>query len=159
MQLDKIREKFIEEWKINYFDMEMISWEEWQRETDRQNEGLKVNAVGNMYKRIMRELTADDRAVMGANEADYKANTKEELNRWFRKIGTIRPIAKILNKFDLTVHEIKIRNYGRGVKIVKMILAVKTKDEGYYGGWDVLNYEHERLREEWKVQEKKKKDI
>ena len=156
-QLDKLREELTEEWKTLYFDMEMVSWDEWQRDMGVQNEGLKVNAVGNIYKKIMRELVADDRAVIGANEADYKANSKEELNRWVKKLDSVKPIIKILNRFDLTVHEMKIRNFGRGLKIVKIVLAVKTKDDGFYGGWDVLSYEHERLKEEWKVKEMRNK--
>ena len=132
--------------------MQLISWNEWQRELSGQDIGETVNAVGIMYKKIMREIMADERAIIGAIDADYKARSREELNKWIKRIGIIKPIVKLLNRFDLTVHEIKIRNYGREVKIVKMILAVKTKDDGYFGGWDVLNYEHERLKEEWKVQ-------
>ena len=133
--------------------MQLISWHEWQRDLNGQDRGEKVNAVGIIYKEIMREVRADDRIIMGVNDANYKAKSKEELNRWMRRMGNIKPIIKILNKFDLTMHEIKVRHYGRGVKIVKMVLAVKTKDDGYFGGWDVLNYEHERLKEEWKVRE------
>ena len=132
--------------------MQLISWNEWQRELEGQDRNETVNAVGVMYKKIKREIMADDRAIVGAIDADYKARSKEELNRWVKKMGIIKPIVKLLNRFDLTVHEIKIRNYGREVKIVKMVLAVKTKDDGYFGGWDVLNYEHERLKEEWRVQ-------
>ena len=132
--------------------MQLISWNEWQRELEGQDRNETVNAVGVMYKKIKREIMADDRAIVGAIDADYKARSKEELNRWVKKMGIIKPIVKLLNRFDLTVHEIEIRNYGREVKIVKMVLAVKTKDDGYFGGWDVLNYEHERLKEEWRVQ-------
>ena len=156
-QLNKLREELTEEWKTLYFDMEMVSWDEWQRDMVVQNEGLKVNAVGNIYKKIMRELIAEDRVVIGANEADYKANSKEELNRWVKKLELVKPIIKILNRFDLTIHEMKIRNFGRGLKIVKIVMAVKTKDDGFYGGWDVLNYEHERLKEEWKVEKMRNK--
>ena len=132
--------------------MQMISWNEWQKELRGQDNGETVNAVGIMYKKIMREVMADERAIIGVNDADYKARSREELNRWIKRMGIIKPIVKLLNRFDLTVHEVKIRNHGREVKIVKMVLAVKTKDDGYFGGWDVLNYEHERLKEEWKVQ-------
>ena len=154
-QLSNLRDEFNKEWKEYYFDMQLISWNEWQRELNRQDRGEKVNAVGEMYKRIMREIRADDR-VNGANDADYKARSKEELNRWIKKMGIIKPIMKIINRYDLTVHELKVRHYGRGVKIIKMVLAIKMKDDGFYGGWDVLNYEHERLKEEWKVQEARK---
>ena len=155
-QLKNLRDEFLKEWNEYYFDMQLISWNEWQRELEGQDRGETVNAVGIMYKKIMREVRADERAIIGVNDADYKAKTREELNRWVKKMGIIKPIVKLFNKFDLTVHEIKVRNYGREVKIVKMILAVKTKDDGYFGGWDVLNYERERLKEEWRVLEARK---
>ena len=150
--MNNLRDEITKEWKKYYFDMQLISWNEWQRELEGQDRNETVNAVGIMYKKIKREIVADDRAIVGAIDADYKARSKEELNRWVKRMGIIKPIVKLLNRFDLTVHEIKIRNYGREVKIVKMVLAVKTKDDGYFGGWDVLNYEHERLKEEWRVQ-------
>ena len=139
--------------------MELISWNEWQRDLKRQEHGEKTNAIGIMYKKIMREVIADERAIVGADVVDYRAESKGELNRWLKKIGNVKPIIKILNRFDLTVHELKIKKIGEGVRTVKMVLAVKTKDDGYFGGWDVLNYEHERLKEEWKVQKARNKNI
>ena len=149
-QLQKLRKEVYDDWEKYHFDNESITWAEFNRKLDA-NSDQRTDAIGNIYRCIYDELEADNRLDEGNRHGEYKSESVQELLKWWKKIGVVKPISNMLDKYDLIPNEIRIQNYDRRIQVVKIILAAKTKDEGYYGGMEVLEYETERIREERKV--------
>ena len=149
-QLQKLREEVYSDWEKYHFENESINWAEFNRELDA-NSNQRTDAIGNIYRIVHSELEADNRLDESNFHGEYKSESVQELLKWWKKIGLVKPISNMLEKYDLIPNEIRIKNYDKRIQIVKIILSAKTRDEGFFGGLEVLNYETERIREERKV--------
>ena len=154
-QLRKLRKEVHDDWKAYHFENENITWAEYNRELD-VNSNQRTDAIGNIYRRVHNELEVENRLDEGNYHGEYKSESEQELLKWWKKIGNVKPISNMLEKYGLILNEIKIKNYARKIHEVKIILAAETRDEGYYGGIDVLSYETERIREERKIEKMRK---
>ena len=149
-QLQKLRKEVYDDWEKYHFENESITWDEFNRELDA-NSNQRTDAIGNIYRIVHSELVADNRLDEGNLHGEYKSESVQELLKWWKKIETVKPFSNMLEKYDLIPNEIRIKNYDKKIQIVKVILMAKTRDEGYFGGLEVLSYETERIREERKV--------
>ena len=133
----------------------MIESHEARREVDIANENYKANGAGKMYMRIKRLLIDENRVNLAIETGMVQTRNSEDQKKWIKAMGNIRFIPWIINNYDVGTQGMKII-YTNPVKILKVTLHVKCKDEGFEGGLNVIEYENERIREERKVQEIRK---
>ena len=100
--------------------------------------------------RIKRYLIANDRVNLAVEHGMIQAQGAKENRKWIQAMGSIKFIPWIMNGYDLGIHQMKII-YSNPVKILKVTLHVKCRDEGFEGGQINLDYENERMREEIKI--------
>ena len=74
----------------------------------------------------------------------------EDNKNWIKAMGSIKFIPWVMNNYDFGIQGMKII-YSNSLKIFKVTLHVKNKDEGFEGGLNCIEYENERVREERKI--------
>ena len=151
-----MRQKLEKEWCKTYFHNQFIEAHEARREIDVASSTQKANAAGKMYMRIKRYLIEEDRVNL-ANEHGMIETKANESKKWIKAMGSIRFIPWIVNNYDFGIQGMKII-YSNSLKILKVTLHVKCKDEGFEGGLNCIDYENERIREERKIQKLKNKN-
>ena len=114
------------------------------------SETQKANAAGKMYMRVKRHLIENDRVNLAVEHGMIQAQGAKENKQWIEAMGSIKFIPWVMNGYDLGIHQMKII-YSNPVKILKVTLHVKCRDEGFEGGQINLEYENERMREEIKI--------
>ena len=114
------------------------------------SETQKANAAGKMYMRVKRHLIENDRVNLAVEHGVIQAQGAKENRQWIEAMGSIKFIPWVMNGYDLGIHQMKII-YSNPVKILKVTLHVKCRDEGFEGGQINLEYENERMREEIKI--------
>ena len=100
--------------------------------------------------RVKRHLIETGRVNLALENGMMSARGSAENKQWLEAMGSIKFIPWVMNGYDLGIHEMKII-YTNPTKVLKVILHIKSKDEGFEGGQINLEYENERIREEAKI--------
>ena len=159
---DSTKEIITKEWEKSAYHNEEIGFQQIAREMELIEQGYKVNIAGKMYAKIAGLLFS--RGEIRGNEVRLKkkAETKEEILNWLQRLKGMEIIKWMLDEYDFGLAGIEIEKNGKGRKTT-FFFATRDEDEGYYGGAQTVEYEEERLKEEWKIEkirmEKEKKNI
>ena len=153
----QMREEITGEWSKIAFDNEEINMEQMLRDYELANEDFKCNVAGKIVTRIGHQALISNRIERFDKWFSINTRNTNELKQWLDKIKNIHAIRWATTRYDLKVQRIEfIRD--DTVKKVTIFLKTKSDDEGYEGGTSTLWYEKERLNEEWKVIERRKKE-
>ena len=152
----KLKELLEKQWCHKYFHNDRnLAVHDMYHEVDRANPHVKANASAALFKRLKIHLRSTDRIQRGQIMADVSTRNNDELREWCQHFGSIRLFHDFSRQYDLAIEKIQV-SFDSIFHKVKIVLKTKTQDEGYYGGATNLRYENERIREERKIEMRKK---
>ena len=148
---DEAKEKITDEWKKSAFHNEEIGFTEISRGLELIEQGFQVNIAGKMYAKIAGLLYMKGKIRGNEIYLKEKATTKEEILNWMGRLKGMKIVDWMIQWYDFGLAGIEIEKNGKGRKTT-FFFATRDEDEGYYGGAQTVEYEKERLREEWRIE-------
>ena len=148
---DDTKDKITAKWKESGFHNEEIGFQEIARGLELVEQGFKVNIAGKMYAKIAGLLFSKGKIRGNETHLKKKAETKVEILNWLYRLKGMKIIDWMLDEYDFGIAGIEIEKNGKGRKTT-FFFATRDEDEGYFGGAQTVEYERERLKEEWRVE-------
>ena len=155
---DSLSLLFEKKWREKYFhnDRDLIL-NDMNRDVERANQHYRANGSAAIFKRVKAHLRRTGRIELGAVRSTVRTNGKEDTKEWLKQFGSIRIFHDISKQYDFAVKEVEL-SFDQVYHGVKITFQTKNTDEGFFGGRTTLRYETERIREERKIEAKKKEN-